>query len=151
MEKKKNVKVIVLIVAIAVVLIGTSAGVMFAFGVFSSDKAKAFDLLKQAPEKMMYTSSGEYIGSTEMTKGMLEHGMNLDVKYSNLKMSGLPETSNGIMSVIDKMEIGLVCSLIWKIKKDASISEPELTAAILICRHTLPCRIKNWLLPYRSF
>ena len=61
MEKKKNVKVIVLIVAIAVVLIGTSAGVMFAFGVFSSDKAKAFDLLKQAPEKMMYTSSGEYI------------------------------------------------------------------------------------------
>ena len=107
MEKKKNVKVIVLIVAIAVVLIGTSAGVMFAFGVFSSDKAKAFDLLKQAPEKMMYTSSGEYIGSTEMTKGMLEHGMNLDVKYSNLKMSGLPETSNGIMSVIDKMEIGL--------------------------------------------
>ena len=107
MEKKKNVKVIVLIVAIAVVLIGTSAGVMFAFGVFSSDKAKAFDLLKQAPEKMMYTSSGEYIGSTEMTKGMLEHGMNLDVKYSNLKMSGLPETSNGIMSMIDKMEIGL--------------------------------------------
>lgn len=107
MEKKKNVKVIVLIVAIAVVLIGTSAGVMFAFGVFSSDKTKAFDLLKQAPEKMMYTSSGEYIGSTEMTKRMLEHGMNLDVKYSNLQMSGLPETSNGIMSVIAKMEIDL--------------------------------------------
>ncbi len=107
MEKKKNVKVIVLIVAIAVVLIGTSAGVMFAFGVFSSDKAKAFDLLKQAPEKMMYTSSGEYIGSTEMTKGMLEHGMNLDVKYSNLQISGLPETNNGIMSAIAKMEIDL--------------------------------------------
>ncbi len=107
MEKKKNVKVIVLIIAIAVVLISTSAGVMFAFGVFSSDKAKAFDLLKQAPEKMMYTSSGEYIGSTEMTKGMLEHGMNLDVKYSNLQIGGLPETRNGIMSVIDKMEIDL--------------------------------------------
>lgn len=107
MEKKKNVKVIVLIIAIAVVLIGTSAGVMFAFGVFSSDKTKAFDLLKQAPEKMMYTSSGEYIGSTEMTKEMLEHGMDFDLKYSNLQMSGLPKESNAIMSVIGKMEIDL--------------------------------------------
>lgn len=109
MEKKKNLKLIVLIVAIAVVLIGTSAGVMFAFGVFSSEKAKAFDLLKQAPEKMMYTSFGEYMDNTEMTKKMLEQGMNFEMKYSNLKMkmSELPAQSAKIMSLMEKMEIDM--------------------------------------------
>lgn len=86
METRKTGKIIALIVAIVVVVAGVSVGVMAATGVFSSGKQKAFDLLAQAPEKILYSSMDEYIGSPDMIKEMLEKGGQTSFKISDLTL-----------------------------------------------------------------
>lgn len=86
METKKTGKIIALIVAIVVVVAGVSVGVMAATGVFSSSKKKAFDLLEQIPEKISYSSVNEYIGTSDMSKAMLEKGGQTGFKVSDLTL-----------------------------------------------------------------
>lgn len=107
MEKKKNAKLIALIIAIVVVVLGTSAGVMYAFGVFKSDKARAFELLKQAPQKIGQSASGEYIGAQDMTEAMLERGVDFSMKYSNMQMDGVqPKQVTDILAKL-QFELGM--------------------------------------------
>lgn len=86
MKTKKTGKIVALIIAIVVVALGVSVGVMAATGVFSSGKSKAFDLLAQAPEKLSYSSMDEYIGTKEITKEMLEKGGQVGFKISDLTL-----------------------------------------------------------------
>lgn len=86
METKKTGKIIALIVAIVVVVAGVSVGVMAATGVFSSSKQKAFDLLAQVPEKVLYSSIDEYTGAVDMSKEMLEKGGQTGFKISDLTL-----------------------------------------------------------------
>lgn len=115
MEKKKNGKLIALIIAIVVVVLGASAGVMFAFGVFKSDKAKAFELLKQAPQKISETSANEYMGAQDMTKAMFERGMDMSLKYSDMKVSGVEE--NQLADVLAKLQFDMGLQLDVKNQK----------------------------------
>lgn len=86
METKKTGKIVAIIIAAVIIVAGVSVGVMAATGVFSSSKSKAFELLAQAEEKLMYSSVNEYIGVSEMQKEMLEKGGQTSWKVSNLKL-----------------------------------------------------------------
>lgn len=80
-------KIIIVIAAIIVVCAGGAAGVMAAMGVFRSDKADAMKLLAQAPERLSWTSTGEYVGDTELLKAMYEKGSKVDISLENLKIA----------------------------------------------------------------
>lgn len=102
----KRTSLVALIVAIVIVVLGASAGVMYAFGAFSSDKGKAFELLKQLPEKISHSATDDYIGSSDMLGAMLDQGMDVSVKCSNIQMDGavltlIPES---VTSVLSKLE-----------------------------------------------
>lgn len=86
MEKKKTGKIIAIIVAAVIIIAGASVGVMAACGVFSSGKAKAFELLSQATEKMSQSSVNEYVGWQEMLESINKKGGMTEFKISNLTM-----------------------------------------------------------------
>lgn len=93
MEKRNSKgKVIALIVSIVVVVGLITTGVVLAAtgrlsNLFTSDKAKAFQLLMQAPEKTTETAIGEQLGQKELYEAILEKGVDLNVKLSDLNIS----------------------------------------------------------------
>lgn len=83
MEKKKSKgKLIALIIAIVVVVGVVATGIVLAATgtLFGSTKEKAFDLLKQAPEKMTQSAVSKQLGLDELSKAMLEKGMDINYK-----------------------------------------------------------------------
>lgn len=90
MEKKSKGKLIALICSLVVVVgLVTTGIVLAATGVFSgSGKKEAFDLLAQAPEKLTSSAVDEQLGVSELIEAMLEKGMDIDYKLSDVKVSG---------------------------------------------------------------
>lgn len=86
MEKKKTGKIIALVVAIVLVAAATTVGVMAATGVFKSNKAKAFELLNQAADKLSWSATGEYVGTSELNESWSEKGVSTNVQISNLQL-----------------------------------------------------------------
>ncbi len=92
MEKKSKVVVIVAIIVALVVLL--SVGVALAAtgvisGLFKSDKQKAFDMLKQAPDRLVETAIGDATGQQQLYENVVDNGLDMDLKISNLSMSSL--------------------------------------------------------------
>lgn len=90
MEKKSKGKLIALICSLVVVVgLVTTGIVLAATGVFSgSGKKEAFDLLAQAPEKLTSSAVDEQLGVSELIEAMIEKGMDIDYKLSDVKVSG---------------------------------------------------------------
>ena len=110
----KRTKLVALIVAIVVVVLGASAGVMYAFGAFSSDKREAFELLKQLPQKINHSATGDYIGASDMIDAMLDQGMDVSVKCSNVQMDGMEKSMlipESITSALSKLEFSFGAQL----------------------------------------
>lgn len=90
MENKKSKGKIVALICSLVVVVGlATTGVVLAAtgalsGLFSSDKAKAFDLLAEVPERIAYSATNDALGFDELFSKMLEKGMDLDVKISDI-------------------------------------------------------------------
>lgn len=90
MEKKKSKgKLIALIIAIVVVVGVVTTGIVLAATgtLFGSTKEKAFDLLKQAPEKMTQSAVSKQLGLDELSKAMLEKGMDINYKIKDIQSS----------------------------------------------------------------
>ena len=90
MEKKKSKgKLIALIIAIVVVVGVVATGIVLAATgtLFGSTKEKAFDLLKQAPEKMTQSAVSKQLGLDELSKAMLEKGMDINYKIKDIQSS----------------------------------------------------------------
>lgn len=85
-KKGKKGKIIAIIIAIVLVLGGTTVGIMAAQGVFTPDKVKAFDLLAQAPEALSRSSINEYVGTEALTKAMQEKGGSYYFKISEFEL-----------------------------------------------------------------
>lgn len=92
MENKKSKGKIIALVCSLVVVVGlATTGIVLAAtgalsGLFSSDKAKAFDLLAEVPEKVLYSATNDVIGSDELSRNVLEKGLDLDVKISDVQV-----------------------------------------------------------------
>lgn len=92
MEKRRSKgKVIALILSIVVVVGLLTTGIVLAAtgklsDLFTSDKAKAFQLLSQAPEKMTETAIGEQLGQKELYEAMLEKGIDMNLKVSDMNI-----------------------------------------------------------------
>ncbi|MCH5265434.1 MAG: hypothetical protein J1F02_06015 [Lachnospiraceae bacterium] len=86
MGKRRAGGIIGLIAALVIVVAGASIGIMAAVGVFSSDKAKAFQLLAQAPEKLSYSSVDEQLGISQLWENMSDKGSSLALSLSNLAL-----------------------------------------------------------------
>jgi len=92
MEKKKSKGKIIALICSLVVVVGlaTTGIVMAATGtlsnIFGSKKSNAFDLLAQAPEKLSYTAMEEQLGTKVLYKAILDKGVDLDFKISDLNM-----------------------------------------------------------------
>ena len=89
MEKKKSKgKLIALIIAIVVVVGVVTTGIVLAATgtLFGSTKEKAFDLLKQAPEKMTQSAVSKQLGLDELSKAMLEKGMDINSSHQILPL-----------------------------------------------------------------
>lgn len=114
MGNKKR-RLIILLVAIVVGVLAASVGVMAAFGVFKSDKVKAFELLMQAPQKLSQTSTGDYLGTGDMNKAMLERGMDVSMKVSHVKVNG--EGEEEFASLLGKLQFDLGIQLDVKNQK----------------------------------
>lgn len=115
MEKKKNKKLVVLVIAIVAAIVGISFGAMAALGMFQSNKTKAFELLKQTPDKICETSTGEYFGTSDMVKAMLDSGVDTSVKIYNLKMDAGLEKE--VAAVLSKLQMDIGFQLDMKNKK----------------------------------
>ena len=100
----KKVKVVSLIIAAVVVVLGVSAGIMYASGVLSSGKAEAFELLMQAPEKINHSAIRDYIGASDMTEAMLDQGLDTSIKYSDMQIK---ETSDMTSTNLSKYEFNV--------------------------------------------
>lgn len=93
MEKRRSKgKVIALVASIVAVVFLVSTGVVLAAtgvlsNLFTSDKAKAFQLLTQAPEKMTETAIGEQLGQKELYEAILDKGVDMNIKLSDLNIS----------------------------------------------------------------
>lgn len=93
MEKRRSKgKVIALILSIVVVVGLITTGIALAatgtlFNLFTSDKAKAFELLSQLSEKVTETAVGEQLGQEEMYEEMLEKGVDMNLKISDMNIS----------------------------------------------------------------
>lgn len=114
MEKKKSKgKLIALIIAIVVVVGVVTTGIVLAATgtLFGSTKEKAFDLLKQAPEKMTQSAVSKQLGLDELSKAMLEKGMDINYKIKDIQSSDSSVDLSG-------MEMGAGLSLEKSIRKD---------------------------------
>lgn len=85
----KKGKLIALICSFVVVIGLAVTGVVLAAtgALFGSDKKIAFDLLAQAPEKLTWSALDEQIGFNELYQALLEKGMDIDYKLSDMKVS----------------------------------------------------------------
>lgn len=112
MEKKKSKgKVVALIIAIVVVVGIVTTGIVLAAtgALFGSTKEKAFDLLKQAPKKLVQSAVSEQLGMDELPKAMLDKGMDIRYKWKNMKgtdgtadLSGLEVEAGGSLDIKNK-------------------------------------------------
>lgn len=112
MENKKSKGKIVALICSLVVVVGLlTTGVVLAAtgalsGLFSGDKAKAFELLAQAPEKLAYSALDEQLGANELYKAMLEKGMDINFKISDMKVSeGNVDLSGFSMDLAAQMDL----------------------------------------------
>lgn len=93
METKKSKGKIIALICSLVVAVGlVTTGVVLAAtgalsGLFSSDKAKAFDLLAEVPGRMTYSATNDELGMDELITKMLEKGMDLDFKISDINVT----------------------------------------------------------------
>ena len=118
MEKKKSKgKLIALIIAIVVVVGVVTTGIVLAATgtLFGSTKEKAFDLLKQAPEKMTQSAVSKQLGLDELSKAMLEKGMDINYKIKDIHSSDSSVDLSG-------MEMGAGLSLDVNNKKASAKS-----------------------------
>lgn len=107
MENKKSKGKIIALICSLVVAVGlVTTGVVLAAtgalsGLFSSDKAKAFDLLAEVPGRVTYSATNDELGMDEMITKMLGKGMDLDLKISDIKTteSGTTDLSGFSMNL----------------------------------------------------
>ena len=98
MEKKKSKgKLIALIIAIVVVVGVVTTGIVLAATgtLFGSTKEKAFDLLKQAPEKMTQSAVSKQLGLDELSKAMLEKALVDKMSYI-VNKNASPHSDGGL-------------------------------------------------------
>ena len=90
---------------------------------FGSTKKKAFDLLKQAPEKMTQSAVSKQLGLDELSKAMLEKGMDINYKIKDIQSSDSSVDLSG-------MEMGAGLSLDVNNKKaSARLPFPKTEAS----------------------
>lgn len=95
-KKRGKGKVIILIMGALAAVIALAAAAMAATGtgVFRSDKAKAFELLAQMPDKMSRSDISEYIGTEQLLEKSGEKGISQNIRLSGLECR--KEILNGI-------------------------------------------------------
>lgn len=111
-NKKSKGKIIALICSLVVVVgLATTGFVLAATGALSGllgskDKDKAFDLLAQAPEKLVQSAVSEQLGVKELYGAMLEKGMDINYKMTDINLQDGAVNLSGM-----SMDMGLQLDL----------------------------------------